>query len=394
MMELSLLNRDRSYFEQDYAENLALIEDMIKGSSILVIGAAGTIGQAVTKELFYLSPAKLHAIDISENNLVELVRDIRSSVGYLTPDFQTFALDIGSEEFDLFIKDQTRYDYIFNLSALKHVRSEQNKFTLLRMLKVNIFNTVKIAKYAREMGVRKYFCVSTDKAANPVNMMGASKRIMELFLNRESRHCDISGARFANVAFSDGSLLAGFAHRIEKRQPISAPRDIKRYFVTKTEAGRICVLSALLGGNKDIFFPKLQAAKHQITFSEIATRYLQALGRTPKICMSEDEARSFEFSNNSEEWPCYFFDSDTTGEKPFEEFYTITEKVDLDRFIDVGVVNSSFVVEDSMLDYFESSVGEMLKSNHFDKNDLVKLFQEILPNFQHEEKGKYLDQKM
>ena len=251
---LSLIGRKKELFATDIAKNEEMLASIVSASSFLVLGGAGSIGQAVTKEIFKRSPQKLHVVDISENNMVELVRDIRSSFGYIDGDFQTFALDIGSIEYDAFIKLDGKYDYVLNLSALKHVRSEKDPFTLMRMIDVNVFNTEKTMKQSAENGSKKYFCVSTDKAANPVNMMGASKRIMEMFLMRRSSDISISTARFANVAFSDGSLLHGFNQRIQKRQPIVAPRDIKRYFVTPQESGQLCLMSCVFGENRDIFF--------------------------------------------------------------------------------------------------------------------------------------------
>ncbi|HHP8720838.1 TPA: UDP-N-acetylglucosamine 4,6-dehydratase, partial [Acinetobacter baumannii] len=237
----------------------------------------GSIGQAVVKEIFKRNPKKLHVVDISENNLTEVVRDIRSSFGYIDGDFQTFALDIGSAEYDAYIENDGDFDYVLNLSALKHVRSEKDPFTLMRMIHVNILNTEKTIQQSIAKGVKKYFCVSTDKAANPVNMMGGSKRIMEMFLMRQSQYIDISTARFANVAFSDGSLLHGFNQRIQKNQPIAAPNDIRRYFVTPKESGELCLMSCLLGENRDIFFPKLSEHLHLITFADIAVKYLNNL---------------------------------------------------------------------------------------------------------------------
>ncbi|MEO3961148.1 UDP-N-acetylglucosamine 4,6-dehydratase, partial [Chromobacterium piscinae] len=320
---LSLIGRKTNLFDSDISTYNDQMKGLVEGSRFLVIGGAGSIGQAVTREIFKRSPSALHVVDISENNMVELVRDIRSTLGYITGDFRTFAIDCGSREFKALIAAEGPYDYIFNLSALKHVRSEKDPFTLMRMVQVNIFNTLKTLAMARDGSAKKYFCVSTDKAANPVNMMGASKRIMEMFLMRESLTQPISMARFANVAFSDGSLLHGFNQRFTKRQPISAPNDVRRYFVTPQESGELCLLSGLLGGNRDIFFPKLSKELHLITFSEIATRYLQALGFEPYECDSEEEARArTDELITKKRWPCYFFKSDTTGEKDFEEFFT------------------------------------------------------------------------
>jgi UDP-N-acetylglucosamine 4,6-dehydratase len=273
MNVLKLLNRSNPLLDTDvhaYSDQLA---NTVNTSSFLVLGGAGSIGQAVTKEIFKRNPRKLHVVDISENNMVELVRDIRSSFGYIDGDFQTFALDIGSLEYDAFIKADGAYDYVLNLSALKHVRSEKDPFTLMRMIQVNVFNTDKTIQQSIKNGVKKYFCVSTDKAANPVNMMGASKRIMEMILMRRRVEIDISTARFANVAFSAGSLLHGFNQRIQKRQPIVAPKDIKRYFVVPQESGELCLMSCIFGENRNIFFPKLSESLHLITFAEIAYNY-------------------------------------------------------------------------------------------------------------------------
>ena len=267
MDKLNLIGRKKELFIQDVSDHEEELSKVVSFSSFLVIGGAGSIGQAVVKEIFKRNPKKLHVVDISENNLVELVRDIRSSFGYIDGDFKTFALDIGSIEYDAFIKADGKFDYVLNLSALKHVRSEKDPFTLMRMIDVNIFNTEKTLQQSIDSGVKKYFCVSTDKAANPVNMMGASKRIMEMFIMRKSKDIKISTARFANVAFSDGSLLHGFDQRIKKRQPIVAPNDIKRYFVIPKESGELCLMSCIFGENRDIFFPKLSENSHLISFA-------------------------------------------------------------------------------------------------------------------------------
>ena len=253
---LYFIGRSNPLFADDINEYSAQLESIVESSSFLVIGGAGSIGQAVVKEIFKRNPKKLHVVDISENNLTELVRDIRSSFGYIEGDFKTYALDIGSIEYDAFIKYDGKYDYVLNLSALKHVRSEEDPFTLMRMIDVNIFNTDKTIRQSIDNGAKKYFCVSTDKAANPINMMGASKRIMEMFLMRRSLDINISTARFANVAFSDGSLLHGFNQRIEKGQPIAAPSDIKRYFVTPQESGELCLMSCIFGKDRDIFLDR------------------------------------------------------------------------------------------------------------------------------------------
>ena len=394
-MSLSLLQRTQPLLELDLASHKAHLQEQVQQASFLVLGGAGSIGQAVTKEIFKRSPKKLHVVDISENNLVELVRDIRSSYGYIKGDFKTFALDIGSKVYDAFIENDGQYDYVLNLSALKHVRSEKDPFTLMRMIEVNILNTLKTCLQSQAKGVKKYFCVSTDKAANPVNMMGASKRIMELFLMREANKLPISTARFANVAFSDGSLLYGFQNRIIKKQPIAAPDDVKRYFITQEEAGQLCLIACLMGENKDIFFPKLKDELHLITFKSIAQKFLLDQGFMPMECSSEEEARStIEKCIEEKKWPCYFSLSTTTGEKSFEEFYREDEKIDLERFENLGIVKSELNAAGEQLDLFLEKVNEMRDKNHWEKEEIVTLFQSLLPEFNHIETLRSLDQKM
>jgi FlaA1/EpsC-like NDP-sugar epimerase len=394
-MDLSLIGREGALFEDDVNKKAVLLQTIVTQSAFLVIGGAGTIGKAVTLEIFKRNPKRLHVVDISENNLVELVRDIRSTEGYGTGDFKTFALDCGSVEFEALFENEGPYDYVFNLSALKHVRSESDPYTLMRMIMVNVFNTIKTVRLAKSMEAKKYFCVSTDKAANPVNMMGASKRIMEMFLMRESVTQNISMARFANVAFSDGSLLHGFNQRFSKRQPFSAPNDVRRYFVTPQESGELCLLSGLLGGNRDIFFPKLSKKLHLITFSEIAVRYLRERGYKPYECESEDEARDrAEELIANKQWPCYFFKSDTTGEKDFEEFFTDNEDLDMERFETVGVIKNQPDFDETKLDDFMNGIEALRNKGTWTKDDIVKLYFGLLPEFAHKETGKYLDQRM
>jgi len=394
-LTLPLIGRKKQLFTTDITKNRNEISEIITASSFLILGGAGSIGQAVTKEIFKRNPQKLHIVDISENNMVELVRDIRSSFGYISGDFQTFALDIGSVEYDAFIKADGNYDYVLNLSALKHVRSEKDPFTLMRMIDVNIFNTEKTLLHAIANGTKKYFCVSTDKAANPVNMMGASKRIMEMFLMRRSADIAISTARFANVAFSDGSLLHGFNQRIQKNQPIVAPKDIKRYFVTPQEAGELCLLSCIFGKNRDIFFPKLSESLHLITFAEIAIKYLQNLGYEPYHCETEDEARKLAHTLPQKgKWPCLFTDSDTTGEKDFEEFFTDNETLDMERFENLGIIKNEALFNSQLISEFEETIAKLKKEQAWTKEQIIKLFCKVIPNFDHKETGKYLDSKM
>lgn len=392
---LSLIGRERELFTEDMNNNGSDLDRIVASSKFLVIGGAGSIGQAVTKEIFRRKPLKLHVVDISENNMVELVRDIRSSYGYIDGIFETFALDIGSLEYDAFIEQDGKYDYVLNLSALKHVRSEKDPFTLMRMIDVNILNTEKTLIQAIRKKAKKYFCVSTDKAANPVNMMGASKRIMEMFLMRRSLEIEVSTARFANVAFSDGSLIHGFGQRIQKRQPIAAPRDIRRYFVTPKESGELCLMSCIFGENRDIFFPKLSESLHLISFSEIAIKYLDQIGYTPYLCTSEDEARAaMEIISDKRKWPCLFSESDTTGEKDFEEFYTKNEKLDTEKFNNLGVIKNDPNFNEVALEEFLKTINELKTAKYWTKDHIVDLFHGMIPDFGHKETGKYLDGKM
>ncbi len=392
---LSLIGRQEPLFAEDISAHEETLTKRVSSTRFLVIGGAGTIGQAVVREIFRRNPAALDVVDLSENNLVELVRDLRSGLGYIDGDFRTFALDAGSTPFDALMREDRGYDYVLNLSALKHVRSEKDPYSLMRMVAVNIENTLRTARWAQEKGARKYFCVSTDKAAAPANMMGASKRIMELFLMRESERLPVSMARFANVAFSDGSLLHGFNQRLLKRQPLSAPNDVRRYFVTDRESGELCLLSCLLGENRDIFFPKLSERLHLTTFSEIAVRYLAALGYEAVPCASEDEARaSVEELAAKGQWPCYFFASDTTGEKDFEEFYTDGEDLDWERFENLGVIRNPAEYDAGKLDAFLQAVHDLRAEGRWEKADLVHLFHDMVPAFAHKETGRYLDNRM
>jgi len=392
---VALIGREKELFSHDIENNEIQLKSIVSNAKFLVLGGAGSIGEAVTKEIIKRNPLKLHVVDISENNLTELVRDIRSSFGYIDGDFKTFALDIGSTEYDAFIQSDGQYDYVLNLSALKHVRSEEDPFTLMRMIDVNIFNTDKTIGQSIENGVTKYFCVSTDKAANPINMMGASKRIMEMFLMRRSLDINISTARFANVAFSDGSLLYGFNQRMEKRQPIAAPSDIKRYFVTPQESGELCLMSCIFGENRDIFFPKLSEALHLVSFSDIAIKYIEDKGFEPYLCSTEDEAREMiKTLPEQGKWPCLFTKSDTTGEKDFEEFYTEKETLDMECFSNLGVIKNEPKYNENQLNDFESNIGELKSSMKWNKQAIVGEFSKIIPEFDYHDNGKYLDGKM
>jgi FlaA1/EpsC-like NDP-sugar epimerase len=379
---LKMLGRSRPLFERDVAAHEDRLRELVGGSRILVVGGAGSIGQAVVQELFVRSPARLHVVDISENNLVELVRDIRSSLGYIEGEFKTFAIDFTAVEFQALLESTGGYDYVFNLSALKHVRSERDEFTLMRMLDVNALATDRLLAWCNQRGVKRLFCVSTDKATNPANMMGCSKRIMELMLFAGSGSTTVSTARFANVAFSDGSLLHGFNQRIAKQQPLSAPSDVRRYFITRRESGLLCMSACLLGTTRETFFPKVESDLSLITFSEIADRYLQSLGYEPVRCSSEDEARAkVEMLRRRRQWPVFYFDSDTSGEKPFEEFFAPTSDVDLNRFEDIGVIRNPMPRNLDGLHAFRAQINRLKAGREWSKSQLVALFQSLVPEF-------------
>ena len=392
---LNIIGRSAPLFQDDLISRNSAIQEEVNNGRFLIIGGAGSIGKEVARQIYIRDPRVLHIVDISENNLVELVRDLRSNTEQGLGELKTFAIDSASLEFEALIANEEPYDYIFNLSALKHVRSEKDPYTLMRMITVNILNTLQSVRIAKSMKAKKYFCVSTDKASNPVNMMGASKRIMEMLLMRESKDVSVSMARFANVAFSDGSLLHGFNQRIIKRQPLAAPKDILRYFISPQESGELCLMSALFGSNRDIFFPKLNDTLHLISFSDIALRFLREHGFEPYFCTSEEEARSdINQLILKKKWPCYFFQSDTTGEKHFEEFYTESEALDMDMFSSIGVIKNEVGEVDEKLNTFLDTIEYMRVRRAWNKRDLIHLFKQTLPNFQHKEMGKNLDQRM
>lgn len=392
---LRIIGRTGSLFTEDLEAARAELSRICVSSRFLVVGGAGSIGQAVVREIFMRNPRALHVVDLSENNIVELVRDIRSSLGYGGGDFRLLPLDSSSTEFEAFVRTQEPYSHILNLSALKHVRSEKDPYTLMRMVMVNIFNADRLAALAASMRSLKFFCVSTDKAANPVNMMGASKRIMEMFVEKRADHVMVSMARFANVAFSDGSLLHGFEQRLKKGQPLAAPRDVRRYFVTAKEGGELCLMSCLLGGNREIFFPKLEEELHLMTFDQIAIRLLERHGFGAVLCGSEEEARVRWRELTAEgKWPCYFFDSDTTGEKDKEEFTTGQESVELDRFKNIGVITHAITSDSGALEDFRARIEQFRMSGMWTKEQLVGLFRTVVPEFEHLETNKYLDQRM
>ncbi len=396
---MQLIGRQTKLFSADIERHEKTISNEIKGKRLLVYGGAGSIGKEVVKQIFARRPAALHVIDINENNLVELVRDLRSTLGYINGETRFLPIDMGGIETAAFLDSQQPYDFVLNLAAMKHVRSEKDEFSLMRMIKINVIDTASTLQKARQQGVGKYFAVSTDKAMNPANLMGATKRIMEdiLFTESDERECSVSTARFANVAFSDGSLLHGFRQRMHQQQPLSAPRDVRRYFVTGEESGLLCLAAAFLGKDGEIFFPNLDSNTNLLTFSEIASRFLEASGYEPVEMDTEDEAR-----NNASKliklgkWPCYFFNSDTTGEKPFEEFYSPEDVVDWETFTDIGVITVKRLPPkiSNRAEHFIESVMELRSRGTWEKRELVELIVAACPDLEHIDTGRYLDDKM
>ena len=390
---LKLLNRESQLFEGDWCNRKEHLNEIFTGSRVLVVGGAGSIGSAVTSLLFEFEPAILDVVDLSENNLVELVRGIRSKSSKTPTSFDTYAIDVGSMEFEHLVEKKGGYDYIFNLSALKHVRNEKDEFTLRRMLQVNVVNAVELARIGARYEAQKYFCVSTDKAANPANLMGASKRIMEKYLMLSDNRQKTSFARFANVAFSDGSLLYGFNNRIRKRQPLSAPSDIRRFFITDFEAASLCLFSAGFGQHLDIFFPKVSDAFCLQEFGEIAKNFLTEQGYYPLLVESEDDARSkIMHADITREWPLYLFESDTDGEKEYEEFFTDNEVVDDTKFQEISLIKNE-PSNGAILDYEE--LKEILMSNSYiSRQDLKILIEKLVPELSHNVTGKSLNERM
>lgn len=392
--ESLVTGREESLFEDDLQNHSACLRERIRNRRILIIGAAGSIGSSVVRTLLPFEPRALALVDLSENNLVELVRNLRSDTIGLPAEFDTLPIGLGSEEFARYINETEPFDYLFNLSAIKHVRSEKNIYCLMRMLNTNILYLSDLLATV-PYRFQKVFSVSSDKATNPANLMGASKMVMEKVLLANSDQQPFSSARFANVAFSDGSLPHGFLERISQKQPLSAPNDVKRYFISHREAGQLCVLSAITGNNRDVLFPKFKEQLDEKTFADIACDLLHAQGYEPFVCGSEEEAkRRVPELLPQKKWPCYFFASDTSGEKGYEEFHTESEKLDLDRYLKIGVICRDTLAETDKLNEFLAFCRSARNDISVTKDDYVRAMQEIVPTLHHVETGKNLDQKM
>jgi len=389
-----ITKRPESFFAVDIAQNYDRLKAEIEGKSVLVIGGAGTIGSSFIRAILPFRPNKLVVVDYSENGLTELTRDLRSQELYIPKEYITYPFDFGGKIFEkLYLAN--KFDIVACFAAHKHVRSEKDHLAIEAMINNNVFNTKALLDLAVKNPPKHFFSVSTDKAANPVNVMGASKKLMEKVLLAYANDLKISTARFANVAFSNGSLLFGFIQRIMKRQPLSAPSDVKRYFVSPLESGQLCMLACLLGKSKDIFYPKLREDQ-MLTFSKIAETFLAEMKLKPDYCDSETEAKrkAMEWTTHSPNYPVYFFKTDTSGEKSFEEFYTQTDVLDVDTFQSLGVIKNSPTHPKSNLNLTLKEFQDLFTKDRITKSDIVSLLNQHLPDFAHIETGKSLDQKM
>jgi FlaA1/EpsC-like NDP-sugar epimerase len=389
--------RKESLLAEDFKINDAKLHERIDGKSALVIGGAGTIGSNYIKALLRFNPKRLYVADTNENGLTELVRDLRSSTEYNVPaDFITYPVNFGDRVFEKIFRSAAPFDIVANFAAHKHVRSEKDVFSIEAMIGNNVLRARRLLDLLLELPPQRFFCVSTDKAANPANVMGASKKLMEELVAAYSSVLNVATARFANVAFSNGSLPLGFLERMAKRQPLSCPLGIRRFFVSPRESGEICLAASLLGASGDIFFPKLDERRDMLEFDAMAISLLNDLGLEPDVCKTEAEARekAAKLGDNPKSYPVYFFASDTSGEKPFEEFYTGSEELDMNSFVNLGVIKNSKKRKISELDAIFDRLNALFASDSASKASIVEILKEYLPEFEHSEKGKHLDQRM
>jgi len=379
-------------FNEDILKNKNILSNKICDQNILVIGGAGTIGTSYIKQVLKFQPSKITVVDINENGLTELTRDLRSSnlLDY-KPEYITYPVNLLSNTFDKVFNSES-WQVVANFSAHKHVRSEKDKISVEALIKNNVFGAIKLLNLCEQNRPKYFFSVSTDKAANPVNIMGASKSLMEKLILSKKDNFRVSTARFANVAFSNGSLLDGFIYRLNKKQPLSCPNDIKRFFVTPEQSGQICLLATFLGESGNIFFPKLDFHKDQIYFKEIALDFLRENGFEPELVKSEKEAKEFDFDKNPNKYPIYFFNTDTSGEKTYEEFFTEEEDYEINKYYSLGFINTPDIK--ISFEDVESDFETVFNNSNSNKADIVKIINKYVPDFMHIETGKHLDQKM
>jgi FlaA1/EpsC-like NDP-sugar epimerase len=390
-----ITKREVSLFAADIEKNKSVLSQKIKGKSVLVIGGAGTIGSSYIKSLLVFEPSKLVVVDINENGLTELTRDLRSTTNQFIPDeYITYPMSFGDPVFEKMFLSNGPFHIVANFAAHKHVRSEKDQFSIEAMIENNVFKAKSFLDLLLKYKPEHFFCVSTDKAANPVNVMGASKKLMEEVIMAYSSEIQITTARFANVAFSNGSLLAGYIERLFKKQPISCPTDVKRFFVSPEESGQICMLACMLGESGQIFFPKLEE-EEQVFFKDITIDFFHASDREIQFCNSEKEARQIAGElNESNPYPIYFFHSDTSGEKLYEEFYTEIDELDLNQFDSLGVIKNARKLPLEHIELCVSDLQSLMNSGNYNKQLIIESLKKHLPDFQHIETGKSLDQKM
>lgn len=390
-----ITKRETSLFEKDIEANAKLLSEKINGKSVLVIGGAGTIGSSYIKAILKFKPGKLFVVDTNENGLTELTRQLRSDATMFVPDdYRTYPMSFGDPVFLKMFLAEGPFHIVANFAAHKHVRSEKDKYSIEAMLENNVFKAKAFLDVLLDNKPEHFFCVSTDKAANPVNVMGASKKLMEEVIMSYSKELQITTARFANVAFSNGSLLAGYIERLFQNQPISCPSDVQRFFVSPEESGQICMLACMLGESGDIFFPKLET-EDMVFFKDITTDFFKASKRPIVECQSDDEAKAKALGiKESDPYPVYFFKSDTSGEKLYEEFYTDQDEVDQDRYTSLGVIKNARQLERTAIEAALLDLKALLDSGDYDKQTIVNGLKKYLPNFDHIETGKSLDQKM
>ncbi len=391
-----VINRQQSMFSEDIRANKETLQKEIENKSVCVIGGAGSIGSSFIKAILPFRPSKLIVIDLNENGLAELTRDLRSTYGmYVPEEYRTYTLNFADPIFARIFREEKGFDIVANFSAHKHVRSEKDKYSVQALIENNDIKAKKLMDLLCEFPPQHFFCVSTDKAANPVNIMGASKRVMEDMIMAYSKKFPVTTARFANVAFSNGSLPDGWVARIMKQQPLASPSDVKRYFVSPEESGQICMLACILGNSGEVFFPKLRE-EQMITFSSFCDKFIETLGYKQHQCYSDEEAKKFasERKEDDKEYPVVYFRSDTTGEKDYEEFYIPGEKINMDRFSSLGVIEESKHRPMNEIEEFYNKLETIFANENFTKAEIVEALKEFLPNFEHKEKGKNLDQKM
>ena len=392
----SVTFRPVSMFAADIEANREKLTEEIKGKKVCVIGGAGSIGSSFIKAVLRFEPKSVVVVDLNENGLAELVRDVRSTEGLYVPDeFRCYTLNFADPIFERIFREEKGFDIVANFSAHKHVRSEKDRYSVQALIENNDIKAKKLMDLLCEFPPRHFFCVSTDKAANPVNIMGASKRIMEDLVMAYNQHFKVTTARFANVAFSNGSLPDGWIHRLQKKQPLAAPIDVKRYFVSPEESGQICMLACILGKGGEVFFPKL-GEDQMLTFSSICDEFVKSEGFAKKECANDAEAKQYaaNMDYDNDTYPVVYFKSDTTGEKAYEEFYVPGEKINMERFTALGVVEETTRRPMPEVNAFFEKLEAIFHRDYFTKAQVVEAIKEFIPNFEHEEKGKNLDQKM